>query len=297
MPTVVQPFDNSSLGPGIHPPLASTEAEQEVYLKSSLFNGLFLFLLAYVLVYLPGQLSSVILASVVDKGPVLFHNKLLYMDVVGWDRFDAVSIYTSALFTNFLQFAIYFALYNRQKKDAIGFGKSLIFWLLMHSAVRSFGCVIPAVASDEGFKYIADWMYWGPYTLFLLSLLSITIMLILSGYLTRFALQSSASKNLIRASRRKRFISSAVLLPWIYGSLIITASQWPDWRESYHEISLLWSMGILILPMFFYLKFLNKKPVASVRNQHALNRNYASAGIATVLFLLFRLLLGNGVYF
>lgn len=260
-------------------------------------HSLCLFLITYVMVYLAHSFSSITMAAAAKKSPVLFYNKILFVNTTGWNVFDAVSIYGSPILVMGILSLFLFQGYNRTS-DRYSLQKPFVLWLLIHAFVRFAGCVIPGMISGESFKYMADWLYIGPYGMFVFAILSLIALVIVGGYLTKMALQAAVYAQSIKSDNRLQYLNQAVLFPWLAATLLITLFQWPNIKSSMHEISTLAMMAFLIFPMYYYLKFLHKKPV-SKRKPSFENAgfNLKLVAYAIIIFMAFRIGLTNGLYF
>lgn len=278
-----------------HSTLTSLQARQLA--TFTMVHGICLYLISYVLVYLLSAFGSVILAAVAQKSPVLFHNKILFVNATGWNLYDAIAIYGSPIVIMGIFSLLMFNTFKRSS-DKYNLQKPFVFWLLLHAFNRFAGCVIPGMVANESFKYMADWLYIGPYGLFVFAVASLSATVLMGGYFTKLALKSAIYAQSIKSSYRVKYLNQAVLYPWLIGTLLILSIQLPNWRNSLHEISMTVLMVLLILPMYFYLKFLHKKPVSQKKPLFVTGTfNVKLIIYAAVLFIGFRWLLGNGLYF
>lgn len=280
--------------------LIESKLKEQNFLKLqavTYFHGVCLFLISYVVVFLIHSLSSAVFAVAAQKKPVIFHNKILFLNTTGWNLYDALTIYGSPLIIVGL-FALYLFTFFRKTNSSYTLQKPFIFWLLMHSLSRFVGCVIPGMISNESFKYMADWLYVGPYGMFILAVVSVLLLFIIGGYLTKYALQSAVYEISIKTKNRTKFLSHAYFFPWMTGSLTIIALQAPDLRASLHEITTALLICLIIVPMYYMLKTLNKKPVARKKPSFSSAQLNWKLVLYTILILFsFRSILGNGIYF
>lgn len=263
----------------------------------TLLHGLCLFVITYILVYLVHGLTSVSLATAASKNPVLFHNKVLFITTTGWNLYDAISIYGSPILIMAILSGFLFQAFKRTN-DKYLLQKPFVFWLLLHSFNRFAGCVLPGMVSNESFKYMADWLYIGPYGLFVFVVASLIATVLVGGFFTKMALQSAVYAQSIKSNYRLKYLNQALLYPWLIGTAILTCIQWPHIRSSTHEIATLLMMAFLIFPMYYYLKFLNKKPVSRRKPLYENEPiNLKLVAYAAIILTAFRLGLGNGLYF
>ena len=93
--------ERMTLNPGKS--LKSSAKDLPKYYRSAFLYSWGFFVLAYAMVYFPGKIASAFLASLSSRGPVIYHHKILFTNVVGWERGDALSIFSAPLVADFLQ--------------------------------------------------------------------------------------------------------------------------------------------------------------------------------------------------
>ncbi len=275
------------------------------YLSTFLYSWGF-FGLAYALVYLPGKIASAFLASLSSRGPVIYHHKILFSNVVGWERGDALSIFTAPIVIDFLQSILYTTLFLVLKRME-GYWKICAFWLVFHSYLRLTGCVLPGMVSGEEFGYVAGWLYLNSVVLFILFFLSILAMLGLSALLSKWALECAFSKHMVMKKMRKEHLLFSIGLPAISGILLIAffhGLDWTalavgqfklnDWWASVHELTLLGQSLLVYGAMTAFLFLYKDQEIICQRDLRMKNINPVVLGLSVLFPLAGRIMLGQG---
>ncbi|MGA1665988.1 MAG: hypothetical protein ACO39U_03255 [Bacteroidia bacterium] len=286
--------------------LKSSSKDVPFYLRNTALNSFAFFVLAYWVVYFPGKIASAVLATLSNRGPVIFYHKILFTNITGWESSDAISIFTAPLVVNFIQFVLYLALFQWTKEREGPF-RQFAFWLFLHSMLRAWGSVLPGVAAFEEFGYLAGWLYLNSSMVFGLSMLSVGILFFLSAVWVLFALETAYSKHLVYKGQRLKYLHYFVGLPILCGSLFLLllhaismdfflkgSGTLPRLGDSMHEMVFLAEFGIVYLAMMIFLPFYREKEFIIVRDLRMLKPQRWWIVSALALGLLIRLWLDKG---
>ena len=286
--------------------LKSSSKDVQSYLRNTALNSFVFFVLAYLAVYFPGKIASAILASLSNRGPVIFYNKILFTNIVGWESSDAISIFSAPLLVNFIQFVLYLALFQWTKKSE-GPYRVFAFWLFLHSMMRTLGSVLPGIAAFEEFGYLAGWLYFNSSTAFGLSMLSAGILFFLSAIWVLFALETAYSKHLVYKGQRLKYLHFFIGLPVMAGSMFILllhslnvdfflqgSGTMPRLGDSTHELIYLAEFGIVYVAMMMFLPFYREREFIIVRDLRMLKPQKVWLLAAIVMGLVFRVFLDKG---
>lgn len=306
--------DESRLGPEdkermVYNPgksLKSSSQDVPLYLRNTTLNSFAFFVLAYLAVYFPGKIASAVLASLSNRGPVIFYHKILFTNITGWESSDAISIFMAPLVVNFIQFVLYLALFQWTKEREGPF-RQFAFWLFLHSMMRAWGSVLPGIAAFEEFGYLAGWLYLNSTIVFGLSILSAIILFVLSAVWVLFALETAYSKHLVYKGQRLKYLHYFIGLPILGGSLFILllhsisidfflkgSGALPRIVDSMHEMVYLAEFGIVYVAMMMFLPFYREKEFIIVRDLRMLKPQRWWIVSALALGFLFRLLMDKG---
>ena len=288
--------------------LKSSSKDVPKYLNVSLAYSTLSFVLAFTLTYFPGKLASAVLASVSNRGPVIYHDKILFLNINGWERSDAISIFTAPLVINLIQTLVFFRLFYFLKALA-GPLRFLGFWLMTVSFVRFAGCVLPGFASGEEFGYLAGWLYLNSELIFISLFLSVSVLIAGSALLSRWALETAFTKHLVLKKNRLRYLLYVIGLPTLLGGLWISFMLLLDWNQlatgqfqflphstSMHEYFLLLELFLLWVGMSVFLRLYFKVEIDTVRDLKVLKVNPTVAALLLLLPLVVRIWLGQGWY-
>jgi len=308
------PADGSRLEPAdkermIYNPgnsLESSSKDVPFYLRNTALNSFAFFVLAYLAVYFPGKIASAVLASLSNRGPVIFYHKILFTNIIGWESSDAISIFMAPLVINFIQFVLYLVLF-KWAKNREGPIRQFAFWLLLHSMMRAWGSVLPGMVAYEEFGYLAGWLYLNSSMIFGLSMLCAIILFLLSKVWVLFVLETAYSKHLIFKGKRKKYLHYFIGLPTLGGSLFILllhcisidfflkgSGTLPRIGDSIHEMVYLAEFGFVYVAMMMFLPFYREQEFIIVRDLRMLRPQSRWIFSALALGLLFRLLLDKG---
>lgn len=288
--------------------LKSSSKDIPYYRRNTALNSFAFFVLAYLVVYFPGKIASAVLASLSNRGPVIFYNKILFTNITGWEGSDAISIFSAPLVVNFIQFVLYLALFQWTKKQE-GPYRTFAFWLFLHGMMRAWGSVLPGVVAFEEFGYLAGWLYLSSSMVFGLSLLSLGFLFFLSAIWVLFALEIANSKHLVYKDQRLNYLHSFIGIPVLFGSLFIIllhslsvefflkgSGTLPRLGDSMHEMVYLAEFLIIYGAMMMFLPFYREREFIIVRDLRMLKIQKYWMVAALAMGLAFRFLLNEGWY-
>jgi len=288
--------------------LKSSSKDLPRYYTVSLIYSFIGFVLAYTLTYFPGKIASALLATVSGRGPVIFHHKILFMNVTGWERSDAVSIFAAPLVVNFIQTLVYGGLFHILKTWS-GPWRFLGFWLMGLSFIRFAGCVVPGLVSGEEFGYLAGWLYLNSAFVFVAFLFSIVLILVGSGIFAKWILETAFAKHMILKSHRWTYLLYTVGLASVLGLFWIALVQVVNWNrlasgrfelsspwDSMHELTLLSQCLLLWGGMSAFLLLYRQVEIIPARDLRMQNVQAPVVVIFLLLPLVIRIWLGQGWY-
>lgn len=296
--------ERMTLNPGSS--LKSSSKDLPKYYRSAFLYSWGFFVLAYALVYLPGKIASAFLASLSARGPVIFHHKILFTNVVGWERGDALSIFSAPMVVDFLQSVAYTSLFLTLKRFE-GIWRILSFWLMFHSLLRLTGCILSGMVSGEEFGYVAAWLYMNSAVLFVLFFLSILTMLGFSALQTKWALETAFSKHMVMKKNRQDYLLSFIGLPVLCGILfigILHGIDWgalsygqfqsTDWWASAHEMTLLSQAFLVYGAMAAFVLLYKDQEIICQRDLRMQKIKPQVVGLSLLIPWVGRILLGQG---
>jgi hypothetical protein len=258
-------------------------------------NSLFIFLLTYVLVYLFYWLTSMLVASWYGLDSTLYFYDLKFNDHSNiWNRFNILLVTgIPPFFCLFLGIFLYKVIFKI--KRLVGLQKLFILWSSFHLFNHFFGAFPAGVVTDEGFGYVAAWMYMNTAFKFMFSLISLFVLAVIGYYSAQYILETSDSQHRIKQENRLAFILLQIALPWLIGTLVMLMIRIPKNFDYPYETLMLFSSIFLIIPPFFNEKVKPKLNLLRVKKKRFINLGYLAMMLAFLLFL--RIMLGIGLHF
>ncbi len=136
-------------------------------------NSVFIYLLTYTLVYLFYWLTSMMVASWYGLDSTLYFYDLKFNNHSPlWSRFNILLVTgIPPFFCLFLGIFLYQVIFKI--KRFVGLQKLFILWSAFHLFNHFFGAFPSGIITDEGFGYVAAWMYMNTAFKFMFALLSL----------------------------------------------------------------------------------------------------------------------------
>jgi uncharacterized membrane protein len=173
-----------------------------------------------------------------------------------------------------------------------GFIKLFVIWIALHGFNLFFGAFASGVSTDQGFGYVANWLYMNVFWQIFFSLTFLFILGMIGYYSTGKFLETSNSAYRIKKENRNRFLLHQVILPWFIGGLIIYLVKVPN--NMPYDVGNLFTMSLAVIPVIFNRR---AKPVINFKyDKKPTKINWAY--IITFLLLLasFRIWLETGLH-
>lgn len=236
---------------------------QRDYLKT-LINSTFLFILSFFIIQYISQFITIFMAKTFDIPAVLYSYRIF------WPLYTYSSLYTRpALILIFgvgplvcliIGFGLY-RIYLWIRKYNLVF-KTFNLWLIFHAFNMFFGAYVIGVITRTGFIYTSEWIFLSN----VFDVEEIVFMIIclftlaLFGYLsTRQFIYAANSEIIIEHKLRLYYLISMVLLPWIFGNLILYFMNYP--RNPIELVLFYLISSLMIIPVFTNFNSLSIKMV------------------------------------
>jgi len=211
-------------------------------------NSTAYFLLAFLFVYLLGQVSTAIAAMQFDYTGVLFYYKLIYtIDSHQWMS-DAVKLLFSlapviSLFIALLSLIAFMNMYTGKSSFKLFF-----LWSFVHGIIWFFGALIAGMLLDSGFGYVILYFYFQDTGKLILSLLSLAMMLAALGITTKwFVFSGNTYFNQLNEHSRTFFMLAQVFVPIVVGTIILIGIKIP--KITIYELFVLLSSLFALIPI------------------------------------------------
>ncbi|MCK9618793.1 MAG: hypothetical protein M0R21_13280 [Lentimicrobiaceae bacterium] len=180
--------------------------EKYLFKRNIIFsaNSIFIFFIAYLVCWFIYQFAVVIAASLFRIDAVLYYFEVLFP--IGnsstlWTPLNIIAITLAGPLASLIAGIIYhrFLLMN---KKVYGNTKLLGYWLTVHSYSMFFGAFVAGIVTNQGFGYVADWMFLNTFFRILLSLILLFSLTLIGYYLSRFFFEVP----MIQLKSKQRFI-------------------------------------------------------------------------------------------
>ncbi len=275
---------------------AATPVDQKYRIKRNIFNflnSLFVFVISYLIVYLLYQFVVLFVASWYNLDSILYFYDLAFNDYSPlWTRFNIILITFSGPAASFVIGSFFLRIFFK-KKGLSNMQRLFILWIGLHALNMFFGAFVAGVTTDQGFGYVANWLYMNAFFKILLSLIALVILTIIGYYSTRHFLETASSTNRIIKKFRLHFLFIQALLPWLIGSLLLFFIKFPFIPP--YETVMICTMSFLIVPVVFNSKA--KPQLKIVERKRKTKILWVYFTVFIVMLLLFRIGLYSGLHF
>jgi hypothetical protein len=257
-------------------------------------NSLSYFILAYLFMYLLGQVTTALLALQFDFSSTIYYYKLVYaIDSGAWTS-DAVKLLFSAaplitLIFGVISFVIFIQIY-----DHLAHFKLFFIWFFAHSIIWTFGALLSGTILDQGIGYVVMYFYLMDTEKLIISLFALTMLLLLSTVTTKWFLFSANSYfNELNEHNRAFYTFSNIILPLIIGSFLLIGIKFP--KITYYELFILLTGLVYAVPIFLRFPqyptfYFDEDPIAVKFDRNAII-------ISIISLIAFRVIFEFGVRF
>ncbi|MGA2824173.1 MAG: hypothetical protein ABSE72_11675 [Bacteroidales bacterium] len=221
-----------------------------------LLNSTFIFLLAYLFVFLLKEMAAVIAASTFDIKSVMMYYDVEYLIRSRDWTVDAIKLVFSVgpFFAIMLTLiaVIIFAISSHENWTV----RLFIMWVVLHAFTQSFGEMIFGALLNQGFGWVLAYLYVDE-TAKMLLVVGILLGMLSGGlFLSRFILLTgNIYFNTIGKVNRIPFLMSQIFLPFLIGTGIIILVKQPLINS--FELVVEGSMFFIILPAMLRARFSN----------------------------------------
>lgn len=258
-------------------------------------NSTVIFLLTYIIAYLFYWITCLLVAAWYGLDSTLYFYDLKFNDHSNlWTRFNILMVTGIPPFLSLFAALWLFRVVIKLDRF-ISLQKLFILWLCFHLFNRFFGAFPSGVVTDEGFGYVAAWMYMNTAFKFLFSLVSLFILGLIGYHSAERILETSDSMTRIKPENRVAFILTQMALPWFIGALILFLVRMPENFKYPYETLMLFSMGFLVIPPFFDEKVRPRLNLVKVKKRRSVHVGYLAMMLVMLVFL--RIMLGIGLHF
>jgi hypothetical protein len=265
--------------------------QEKSYYKYTI-NSLALYVTAYLIVYINYQLIVMIVASRWHLDSVLFYYDLAFNDFSPlWTRFNIIVVTFSGPLISLLIGILFLKVISNRPKVK-GFMKLFVMWIALHGFNLFFGAFASGVSTDQGFGYVANWLYLNVFWQIFLSLVFLFILGLIGFYSTGKFLETANSAYRIKKENRNRFLLYQVVLPWLIGGFIIYLVKVPN--NMPYDVGNLLTMSLAVIPVIFNRR---AKPMVNFKDERKPTHIHWAYIITFILLLAsFRIWLETGLH-
>ena len=256
------------------------------------FNSVILYILAYLLVYMVYQLTVLVIAARWHLDSVLFFYDLQFNDFSPlWTPLNIIIVTISgpvvALLFGILFLRILGGRFHMRKHL-----KLFMLWLGLHGYNLFLGAFASGTSFDEGFGYVAAWLYLNIFWKILISLIFLFILGWIGFAAAPKFLDTSFSITRVKQQNKIKFLFYQVILSWFIGSLILILVRIPYIMP--YDTGNLITMVFAVAPMLFNRM---AKPTKNFRLEKRQNRlKWFLFALMVALVLLYRIGLDHGLH-
>jgi hypothetical protein len=285
-------------------PQPPREKEQIIYKDyvPYFINSTMMFLLAYLAVWLTYQLAVIFTSSLFHIDSVLYFFEVMFP--VGnsselWSSFNIISITMSGPLISLAAGSLYYVFIVRRNKVT---GNRLMFfnWMVIHSFCMFFAAFVAGVVTNQGFGYVANWMYMNVFFKILVSLIFLFSLSWISYRNAGHILETSNSVFRIKPKNRAFFLLCQTILPWFVGTILLVAIKYPPFTPQHenilvYDLIIIVSVLFMIVPPFFNKHAHARLSVDKERKQTRISKK--SIIIVLAALIIFRTGLAGGIHF
>jgi hypothetical protein len=281
--------------------LIENKSDRNQFLKITL-NSTALFVLAYLTLYLAGELITLYAATTFDFKIILFYYKVYYnIDSDQWTP-DAVKIlYSIKPLAGLVIGAVAMIIYSSIRNDLQVF-KLYFLWLFIHGMVMFFGSLLMGTLLNQGFGWVIAYLYYKDTGKMVFSIISIFALVITGTSIARsFLISGNSYFNYIDRDNKRFLLLSQVLSPALLGTAIISLMKIPNdyyyttTEEVLFEILKISSIIIVIIPII--LAFSSFSPVYFDEENRKVRFHWFYILVFAIIYLGYRFLLMDGMEF
>lgn len=258
------------------------------------FSSLMTFVFAGLVAWLIYQLSVILTASFFGISSVLYYYEVMFP--VGnssplWTQHSIIMITLSGPLTSLILGLVTF-FYVIKKKKTRGLNRLFFMWLSFHLFNQFFGSFVAGVITDQGFGYVANWLYMGTVLKFAFSVVALFVMGFAGYKVMPYLLTTAGKPERLKMDNRISFVVTQALLPCLLGSIFLLLLRLPNKTPQHQGIFLYdfitaGALIILLIGMFFNLK----AKIASV-NHRVSNYKVSLVWLIGLLVLILAVRLG-----
>ena len=257
-----------------------------------LFNSLFYFLIAHVLIFILTSLSSVVMASLFGISTFICKDQLSFMVCSGnWSRDTVILLFGTGPLISLLV-ALWLLIVFGYNSNCKGSLRILLTWMIILCLSNFFGGVIVGAILNSDLGYVFMYLYIMDTGRMMITIIGMFLLFVIGRLLTRlFLFTANSYHNNLRGGDKLRFGILQFLIPFILGNIIIGLCEFPSFNL--HNTCMHISPLLILVPI---LTGCHTTPDLYFDGDPRLPSIAVSpAFIALLLLLIDRFVLGEGI--
>jgi hypothetical protein len=186
-------------------------------------NSTIMFVLAFVIVYLFYQMTVIFTASQFGISGVLYYYQVFWpignSSPLWFPYYKIILITAAGPFICLITGLLFFRIFAVQTKNPVT--KLFFLWIALHSLNMFFGAFVAGVTTNDGFGYVALWLYMNIVFRILFSMIFLFALAAFGYHATKLFLETAQSPLMLKSENRREFLLFQVLFPGILGGIII----------------------------------------------------------------------------
>jgi hypothetical protein len=221
-----------------------------------LLNSTFIFLLAYLFVFLLKEMAvSLSAGSFNIKAVMMYYDVEYLIRSRDWTVEAVKVVFSTGPLIAFMLTLISLTIFALASHESWSF-RLFIIWIFLHAFTQSFGEIIFGALLNQGFGWVLAYLYFNDTEKMLLVVGILLGMLSVGLFLSRFLLLTgNIYFNNITKSNRGPFLMSQIFLPFLIGTGMIILVKQPLMNG--FELVVNGSMILVILPAILRARFTN----------------------------------------
>ncbi|MCD4666071.1 MAG: hypothetical protein K8R68_12440 [Bacteroidales bacterium] len=261
-------------------------------------NSTALFVLSFISVFYIYQYATIFIATIFNIPAILFTYRIywpLYTYSTLYTRLALIVIFGIGPLVSIVLAYIFYRLSIWARRRTY-YLKTLFLWAAIHSANMFFGAYIVGVVTRTGFIYTSEWLFLSNILdveeiVFLIT--SIVVLIIIGYYSTKHFIFSSNSAKAIEPKVRVFYFFSKVLIPWLFGNIILYLTNIPN---NPIDLTLLYLTTILvIIPVFSNYNSPSMQMLKPAKSFSKLKIGWAYIIVTVIVLVVLRIVLESGI--
>jgi hypothetical protein len=257
-----------------------------------LFNSFFLFLIAYLFIYLLNLFITGFTAVVYNIPVVLYYHDVDYLiRGTDWTSDSVAGVFSSGPLFMLVLSVFLLILYTAVITET-GILRLLLLWMIYHALTRIFGEILVGAFMGKGFGYVILYLFVMDTGKLILTIFGFVAMFLIGLFIARPVLFSANIYfNDLQKPFRMQFIFCQFIIPYLLGNIAIFLVKLPEINK--FDIALNATMILFFIPLL--IRGANFRNLYFDEDPRNLKVKLILPAAAVILLALFRILFGIGI--